>query len=100
MPDYRLSPKAIADLEDIYADGLAQFGAAQAARYQHELHGCFQLLAEFPGIAGPALRGVFSPVYRFPFGSHIILFKKTETGVVIVRVFHARMDWRRFFERE
>ncbi len=97
MPDYRLSPKAIADLEDIYTQGLEQFGPAQADRYQHELHGRFQLLAEFPGIAGRPLKGFSPPVHRFPFGAHIILFKREETGVVIVRVFQARMDWLRTF---
>jgi|SRR5271165_4517658 len=100
MPDYRFSPKAIADLEDIYAAGLEQFGAAQADRYQHELHGCFQLLAEFPGIAGRPLTAFTPSVFRFPFGSHVILFTADGSGVVIVRVFHARMDWLRLFEGE
>ncbi len=100
MPDYRLSPKAIADLEDIYAAGLEQFGPAQAARYQHELHGRFQLLAEYPGIAGRPLKGFSPPVYRFPFGAHVILFKHDDTGVVIARVFQARMDWLRLFGGE
>ncbi len=49
-----------------------------------------------------ARQGVFPagvcPVYRFPFGAHIILFKRDEAGVVIVRVFQARMDWLRLFE--
>ena len=98
MPDYRLSPKAIADLENIYAQGLEQFGSAQADRYQHELHGRFQLLAEFPGIAGKALRGVSPPIHRFPFGAHVILFRPDEAGAVIVRVFQARMDWLRLLE--
>jgi toxin ParE1/3/4 len=98
MPDYRLSPKAIADLEDIYAQGLEQFGPAQAERHLHELHGRFQLLSEFPGIAGRPLKGFSPPVHRFPFGAHIILFKHDDAGVVIVRVFQARMDWLRLFD--
>jgi toxin ParE1/3/4 len=98
MPDYRLSPEAIADLEDIYAQGLDLFGPAQAERYQRELHGRFQLLAEFPGIAGRPLKGFSPPTYRFPFGAHIVLFRQDEAGVVIVRVFQARMDWLRLFE--
>jgi plasmid stabilization system protein ParE len=65
MPDYRLSPKATADLEDIYAQDLEQFGPAQADRYQYELHGRFQLLAEFPGIAGRSLKGL-SPASSRP----------------------------------
>jgi plasmid stabilization system protein ParE len=44
------------------------------------------------------LQGFSPPVHRFPFGSHIVLFKREETGVAIVRVFQARMDWRRSFE--
>jgi toxin ParE1/3/4 len=98
MPEYRLSPKAIVDLEDIYAQGLEQFGSPQAERYQRELHGRFQLLAEFPGIAGRPLRGISPPIHRFPFGGHVILFRPDETGAVIVRVFQARMDWMRLFE--
>ncbi|MFY9641036.1 MAG: type II toxin-antitoxin system RelE/ParE family toxin [Rhodomicrobium sp.] len=100
MPDYVLYPKAAADLEEIYFAGLTQFGAPQAQRYQRELHGRFQLLAEFPGIAGSQLRGLSRPLYRFPFGSHIILFEKAEDGVAIVRVFQARMDWLRYLQDE
>jgi plasmid stabilization system protein ParE len=46
------------------------------------------------------LKGFSPPVYRFPFGAHIVLFRREETGVVIVRVFQARMDWLRLFEGE
>ena len=94
MADYVLSPSAIVDLQQIFADGLLQFGAPQAQRYQHELHGRFQLLADFPGIAGPPVR-LRRLIYRFPFGSHAIIFTTTATGVLILRVFHARMDWLR-----
>ncbi len=99
MPDYRLSPKAIADLEDIYTQGLEQFGPAQADRYLNELYGRFQLLAEFPGIAGQPLKGFSPPIHRFPFGAHLILFRPDEAGVTVVRVLQARMDWLRLLER-
>ena len=46
------------------------------------------------------LRGLSRPLYRFPFGSHIILFEKAEDGVAIVRVFQARMDWLRYLQDE
>lgn len=88
------------DLEHIYQTGLRQFGPAQAERYQHELFGRFQLLADFPGIAGPPFKVKRRNVFRFPFGSHVIVFATTRTGVRIARVFHARMDWRRRLRRE
>jgi hypothetical protein len=57
------------------------------------------LLAEFPGVAGRPLKGFSPPIHRFPFGAHVILFRPDEAGVVIVRVFRARMDWLRLLER-
>ncbi len=50
------------------------------------------------GWQGETARQGVCPVYRFPFGAHIILFKRDEAGGVIVRVFQARMDWLRLFE--
>ena len=100
MPDYFLYPKAVTDLEEIYLAGVSQFGGVQARRYLRELHGRFQLLAEFPDIAGASLRGFSRPIRRFPFGSHIIVFEKSGDGVAIVRVLHAHMDWLRQIEGE
>ena len=95
MREFTVSPTAIVDLEQIYEDGLDRFGALQAERYQHELFGRFQLLADFPGIAGPPFKVKRRDVRRFPFGSHGIIFTTTTSGVRIARVFHASMDWRR-----
>lgn len=100
MGDYVLSPRAIVDLEHIYQSGVRQFGPTQAERYQHELFGRFQLLADFPGTAGPPFMVKRRRVFRFPFGSHVIIFTTIPTGVRIARVFHARMDWRRRLRRE
>ena len=77
-----------------------KFGAAQAERYQHELFNCFRLLAEFPGMAGPPRSVKGRDVYRFPFGSHVVIFTKTGAGVRIARLFHERIDWLRRLRRE
>jgi toxin ParE1/3/4 len=100
MGEYVLSPPAISDLEHIYQTGFQQFGPAQSERYLHELFGRFQLLADFPDIGGRPLKVRQVEVFRFPFGSHVIVFTKTHSGVRITRVFHARMDWRVRLRRE
>lgn len=93
MAEFVVSIEAISDLESIFENGLSLFGEAQAERYQRELFGRFELLADFPGIAGPALPINPANLYRFPFGSHVIIFTLIPDGVRIVRIFHARMDW-------
>ena len=100
MGEYVISPAAITDLQHIYETGLQQFGPAQSERYQHELFGRFRLLADFPDIGGPPFKVGRQEVFRFPFGSHIIVYVKTRTGVRIARVFHARMDWRSRLHRQ
>lgn len=100
MGEYAVSRAAISDLEHIYETGRRHFGPAQSERYQHELFGRFQLLADFPEIGGAPFNVGRNELLRFPFGSHLIVYMKTSTGVRIVRVFHARMDWRRRLRRE
>ena len=95
MGEYDFAPGVDADLEDIYAFGEDRFGTAQADRYQEQLFDCFPLLADFPGIAGPPFRLKRRVLYRFPFGSHVVVFVTSTCGVRIVAVFRASMDWRR-----
>jgi plasmid stabilization system protein ParE len=62
--------------------------------------GRFSYLPTFPGIAGPPIKVKRRNVFRFPFGSHVIVFTTMPGGVRIARLFHARMDWRRRIGRE
>jgi plasmid stabilization system protein ParE len=48
MSEYRLSPKAIADLEDIYAAGLEQFGPAPAPAISTNCTAAFSFSPSFP----------------------------------------------------
>ena len=99
MGEFELTTAAEADLERLYDFGVARFGVTQARRYQEELFGCFQLLADFPGIAGLPFKVKRRDVYRFPFGSHVVVFTASPAGIVIGRVFHEAMDWRKLLMR-
>ena len=67
------------------------FGEQQAERYTRDLHARFQLLAEFPGIGLPAKLGD-TVCLKFPTGSHVIYYRRTERGVLIGRILHAAQD--------
>ena len=99
MGEFLVSPRAVSDLEKVYEAGVERFGSEQAGRYQEQLFGCFQLLADFPGIAGPAFKVRSRDVFRFPYGSHVVVFTKTDTGIRVARVFHESMDWRALLAR-
>ena len=99
MGEFEVAPAAALDLQAIYEFGLDRFGAAQALRYQEELFGCFQLLADFPGIAGPSFKVKQQELFRFPFGSHVVVFTANSSVVRIVAILGATMDWRRLLAR-
>lgn len=91
MGEYALTGKARNDLKRIALQSLAQWGMVQAEHYIHGLHQLFGRLAAFPDLGRDA--GEIRPGYlRIESGSHIIFYRKTAGGILIVRVLHAHMD--------
>jgi toxin ParE1/3/4 len=91
---YTLSGEADADIENIAEDPLRQWGLAQAEKYVLGLHETFMMLVEFPDLGRDA--SDIRPGYRkIESASHSVFYKRTEDGVLIVRVLHQRMDFRR-----
>jgi toxin ParE1/3/4 len=97
MPGYRLSNEAAADLESIGDYGVATFGLAQALKYHVGLESRFELLAQFPRIGVPTY-DLLPGLYRFIYVSHVIFYTIAPEHVFIVRVLHARADFKRYFE--
>ncbi len=94
MPDYRLSKRADRDIFEIARYTVETWDETQAGRYLSGLHDAFQSLAGQPqlGIASDDIRpGYFRRRYR----SHMIFYKRSEDGILVVRVLHARMDYLR-----
>lgn len=88
---YKLSVKAVRDVELLYDYSAAQFGDEQAERYLLELEKAFLLLAEFPYM-GKAMDSLRPSLRCYYHRSHAIFYKPNKTGVFIVRVLDQRMN--------
>jgi len=88
---FRLTREAEADIVDIYRYSVENFGEAQADTYHDGLSDCFRLLADTPligrdyGFLRPGLR-------RYEHASHSVYYRLADTGILILRVLHRRMD--------
>jgi len=86
-----VSPRAEADIVDIAAYTLENWGERQMVRYVEDLHERFTRLAADPKVGRRREelgRGYRSIVH----GSHIVFYRLTVRDLVIVRVLHARMS--------
>lgn len=91
MADYRLSEKAGYDLDDIADYTFEAFGERQTDKYCHDLLSTFALLAERPQI-GRAAGYLAAALRSYPFQAHIIYYRITGDGILIVRILHGAQD--------
>ena len=87
MKRYGLSKRATDDLYEIFLYGYEQFGVAQAEAYAERLHHLFELLADSPHM-GRAAFMVGAGVHRHEHGAHIVLYRPSRDGVLILRIVH------------
>ncbi len=89
---YRISGAADADIVGLYAEGVCQFGLAQADRYHDALFEVFGLLSANPIMARE--RAEFTmPCRVHKFQSHVIVYQIEGDDIRIIRVRHGREDW-------
>lgn len=94
---YRLTPKALTDLEDIWLYTSAQWSVEQADAYVDELERIFTTLAAMPGIARE--RHEFSPPVRIhPHRQHLIVYRVEQDAIEIIRVLGGAQDWIAIFK--
>ena len=91
MADYRLSPAAQRDLDDIWDYTNAQWGHDQANRYLLSIKNACQVLAQAPQHA-QAIDHIRQGYRRRSVERHIVYFRITNSGIVIVRILHQHMD--------
>jgi toxin ParE1/3/4 len=91
MAEYRLSPLAEHDLEAIWRYSAQEWGIDQADRYIDTLVKAFDWLKAAPRTA-PACDHIRQGYRRRAVGRHMIYFRITTYGIVIVRILHDRMD--------
>jgi toxin ParE1/3/4 len=92
MGSYALSGKADSDILQIARDSVKQWGLARAEEYVLGLHQAFQRLAEFPDMGRDASH-LRTGYMRMESMSHVVFYRKIESGILIVRILHNRMDF-------
>lgn len=91
MAEYLLTPAAESDLEIIWEHTQQQWGVDQAIRYTDILFAAFIELAQSPKSA-PACDHIRVGYRRRSVERHMIYYRISDAGVVIVRILHDRMD--------
>ena len=94
MPSYELSGAADADLEAIGRHSAEKWGFERAEAYLLALHRAFENLTLFPK-SGRRADEIRRGYFRFESERHVVFYRKTDTGILIVRVLHQRMEAKR-----
>lgn len=91
MTAIELTKKAERDLIDIFLFGTEHFGVAQAERYSAALLAKIEAAAANPSF-GADYDFVRSGLRRYEATSHAIYYRKTEDGILVLRILHGCMD--------
>jgi len=94
MSGYVLSPRAQADLDEIWDYSAKHWGENRAERYIRELWQAIGLIVGDPR-RGRSCEEVRAGYYRYAVGSHVLFYRLVPGGIDIVRVLHQRMDFQR-----
>ena len=89
MRTYRLSRQADRHLGDIYLHTAATFGRSQADKYLRGFAATFDLLAGNPRM-GRAADHVRPGLRRHEHAGHVIFYRESGEGLLIVGVVHSR----------
>ena len=89
MKKYRLTRQADQHLGDIYLYTAETFGRAQADSYLQGFAATFDLLADNPRM-GRATDHVRPGLRRHEHAGHVIFYRETGEGLLIVGVIHSR----------
>jgi len=80
------------DLENIVVHGLRNFGERRAHAYASGLRDEFRWIADWP-LTSRLFDEINPPVRRHVYGAHNVIYRVTDTEVVILRVFHHSVNW-------
>ena len=87
MRKLRYSRLAEADLDEIAAYTIGEWGEAQAGLYLSELQDGCERLAGNAGL-GRSCDAVRKRLRRMEQGSHVVFYNTDESGVLVVRILH------------
>jgi len=89
--ELRLSRRADLDLDEIYQHGAQTFGLDQADRYAVNLLQALDQICAFPFLGSP-VEAKMHGLRRKPSGAHIIVYRVTDTAILVLRILHQRME--------
>jgi toxin ParE1/3/4 len=89
-----LTPRAQADVEEIWDYTVDRWGLDQAETYTRQLWKDIAAIADRPS-RGRECSEVRPGYRQFPSGSHVLFYRSTATGIDVVRILHERMDYER-----
>ena len=97
LAGYRLTPKAEADLEDIWLYTAQTWSPDQADIYIDSLTQTIETLVAMPTIARS--RDEFDPPVRIhPAAEHLIIYRVEDAFLLVVRILGGRQNWRAMLE--
>ena len=91
MPRYLLSPRAQADLSDIWDYGQDQWGPERADQYVREIQKVIERAAANPK-RGRSCDDIRAGYFKVAAGSHLVFYRLTGDTLDVVRILHQRMD--------
>jgi toxin ParE1/3/4 len=94
MIRYVLSPKAQADIDDIWSYTVENWGDQQAERYLRGLQRAIEDIAENPDKGRPCDH-IRAGYRKYPVGSHVLFYRVVDGLIDVVRILHQRMDFER-----
>jgi toxin ParE1/3/4 len=94
MSRYRLTPKAQADLDDIWEYTAERWSVDQAEKYVRQLAEAMALIAVDPS-RGRACDDVREGYRKYSVGAHVLFYQTQRNGVEVIRILHRRMDFER-----
>jgi toxin ParE1/3/4 len=89
---YALSPRAKADIEEIWDCTEERWGVNQAKRYTRDLQKAIETIARDPGRAR-ACDDIRPGYRRYSIGAHINFLRVEEDRIQVIRVLHQGMDF-------
>jgi toxin ParE1/3/4 len=99
VAEYRLTPRAERDLEEIWDYTSAQWSTKQAEKYVAALIDAMERIADKPSL-GRSAESVRPGYLRRTVAAHVIFYKRAKYGIVVIRVLHGRMDFKSHVDPE
>lgn len=95
-PTVRTSPEAERDMDEI-AQRIANDSVDAALRWYDRLDDFFRRIAQAPGM-GTKRDALNKGLRSVPLRQYLVFFRKTPSGVEIVRVIHGARKWQRLLK--